>query len=253
MRKQIVLITGASSGIGQEIARELVKRGDFPILVARNWENLQRFQDEHPNCAIFSCDVTNQKEVNQLIHQVIQQFQRVDVLVNNAGYGRFGRFLELSVEEYEGMIQTNYLGAVRMIHGLLPHMLKQGHGRIINISSVAGLSGSPNLAAYSASKFALMGLSESLRMEYSPTIEVGVLCPGPVQTPFFGGNDLEQCFPPLIARQKMDPTTVAKHAIKLIHQPRFKVIPFSLRFALKLRSLAPRLYVRVTQKLYRSL
>lgn len=253
MKQRIVLITGASSGIGQEIAKQLVMRGDFPLLVARNWTALQDFKDVYPNSAIFSCDITNQREVEQFIPQVIKQFGRVDVLINNAGYGRFGSFLDLSIEDYEGMMKTNYLGAVRLIHGILPYMLEQGGGRIINISSIAGLSGSPNLGAYSASKFALMGLSESLRLEYSPRIQVGVLCPGPVQTPFFGGNELSQYFPPLIARHKMDIQTVAKHAIKLIDQPRLKVIPFTLRLALKLRKFAPEVFFWITKKVYRSL
>lgn len=253
MNQRIVLITGASSGIGEEIAKQLVMRGDFPILLARNRTALQNFKEIYPNCAIFPCDVTHQTEIDQLIPQIIQQFGRVDVLINNAGYGRFGHFLDISIEDYEGMMNTNYLGTVRMIHATLPYMLKQGGGRIINISSIAGLIGSPNLAAYSASKFALMGLSESLHMEFSPTIQVGILCPGPVQTPFFGGNKLTQYFPPLIARQQMDPQTVAKHAIKLIDQPRLKVIPFPLRLALTLRKFAPNVFFHITKKIYRSL
>lgn len=250
MKQRIVLITGASSGIGKEIAKQLIERGDFPLLVARNWTALQRFKDDYQQCEIFSCDVTDQQQVKQCISKIQSTFPQVDVLINNAGYGRFGNFLDLSIEEYEGMIQTNYLGAVRFTHALLPYMLKQGRGRIINISSIAGLSGSPNLAAYSASKFALIGFSESLRLEYAPKIQIGVLCPGPVQTPFFQGDPLANYFPPLIARHQLTVKTVAKQAIALIDRPKLKIIPRSLRWALKLREISPRTYFWITKKLY---
>lgn len=252
MNKRIVLITGASSGIGLEMARLLVQKGDFPILVARKINVLQDVRSELKHCDIFQCDVTQQEQVQRLVDEVVFRFGRVDVLVNNAGYGRFGGTLQIPLDDYRGMMETNYLGAVRLTHAFVPYMLQQGGGRIINIASIAGLTGIPNLAAYCASKFALIGFSESLKLEYAPLIKVGVLCPGPVQTPFFQGNDPNHHFPAPIARQLMDVETVARHAVQLMDRPRLKVIPRRLSWAMRMRRIAPGLYLWATKKVYDS-
>jgi short-subunit dehydrogenase len=253
MAKRVVLITGASSGIGEAIAKRLVLEGDFPVLVARNWPALQKLKEKLKQCEVFACDVTKQEEVERLVEEVISRFGWIDVLINNAGYGKFGGALEISLADYEGMIQTNYLGAVRLTHQVLPHMVSRGEGRIINIASLAGLTGIPNLAAYCASKFALIGFSESLRLEFAPVIQIGVLCPGPVLTPFFGEMDPTGFFPPLIASQMLDVDTVARQALRLIDRPRLKVIPRRLKWALAIRHLLPGLYFRTTQRVYGAL
>lgn len=254
MNQKIVLLTGASSGIGRELARQLVQRGDFPILVARNRDALQQLKNELKQVDIFPCDVTNLEQVKSLVDETVRRYGRVDVLVNNAGYGRFGGALDIPIEDYIGMIDTNYLGAVRLTCTVLPHMLKQGGGRIINIASVAGLTGVPNLAPYVASKFALIGFSESLSLEYSPRIQVAVLCPGPVRTPFFKGEDPFRLYPGPIARQLIDVETVAKHAIQLMDRPKLKkVIPRGLSLSMKLRDWAPGIYLWVTKKIYRNI
>jgi short-subunit dehydrogenase len=252
MSKRIVLITGASSGIGREIAKQLVQKGDFPLLVARNRDALQDLKNEIKQCEIFPCDVTNQEQVESMVDQIMAKFHCVDVLINNAGYGRFGGILDIPINDFQGMIETNYLGAVRLTRTLLPHMLLQGDGRIINIASIAGLTGIPNLSAYCASKFALIGFSESLKLEYAPHIKVGVLCPGPVQTPFFQGVAPQHHFPTLILRHLLDVEVVARHAIQLIKHPRVKVIPHKLSWAMNMRRVAPKLYLWITQKIYRS-
>ncbi|WP_187118690.1 SDR family NAD(P)-dependent oxidoreductase [Risungbinella massiliensis] len=254
MNKEMVLLTGASSGIGKEVASQLVKeKRYFPLLVARNIDKLQELKNEIKDCDIYSCDVTNPEQVKNLVDQVVSKYGGIDVLINNAGYGRFGGALDIPISDYIGMMETNYLGAVRLTHAFLPYMLKAGSGKIINIASVAGLSGSPNLAAYCASKFALVGFSEALRLEYAPRIQVGVLCPGPVQTPFFRGDDPSDLFPTPIARQILDVQTVAHHAVQLINRPRVKVIPRGLRWSMQFRKLVPGFYLQITKKLYDSL
>ncbi|MGA9174487.1 MAG: SDR family oxidoreductase [Thermoactinomyces sp.] len=252
MSKRFVLITGASSGIGEAIAQQLVKQGDYPILVARNKDKLRDLKQKLKDCSVYSCDVTREDEVKQMVDAVIQGFGKIDVLINNAGMGAFGGTLEIPFSDYAQMIETNYLGAVRLTAHLLPHMLLAGGGRIINIASMAGLTGIPNLAGYCASKFALIGFSESLKLEYSPVIRVGVLCPGPVRTPFFGGKDPYSCFPPFIAKRMLDADTVARYAIRLIERPRLLVIPRSLKWALRLRQVCPDLYLQVTRWMYGS-
>ncbi|SEN23117.1 SDR family NAD(P)-dependent oxidoreductase [Lihuaxuella thermophila] len=254
MNRRIVLLTGASSGIGRELARQLVQRGDFPLLAARNREALEALKNELKQADIFPCDVTSLEQVSSMVDQIIDRYGRIDVLVNNAGYGRFGGSLDIPIEDYIGMIDTNYLGAVRLTCTVLPHMLKQGGGRIINIASVAGLTGIPNLAPYAASKFALVGFSESLSLEYSPRVQVSVLCPGPVQTPFFKGEDPSRLFPGPIARQLIDVETVARHAIQLMDRPkRIKVIPRGMSLSMKLRDWVPGMYLWVAKKMYRKI
>lgn len=251
MSNRIILITGATSGIGRELAKKLVGKGDFPVLVGRNIDALHELQSDLKKCAIYPCDITQQDQVQQLVNQVIDQYGRVDVLVNNAGHGTFGGALDVSITDYKSMIETNYLGAVYLTYKLIPHML-DNDGRIINIASVAGLTGIPNLAAYCASKYALIGFSESLRMEFSPRIKIGVLCSGPVQTPFFRDKTPNDHFPPFIARQTLDVQTVAEYAIKLIERPRMLVIPNRLRWAIRFKTFFPRLYEWVTKKMYHS-
>lgn len=252
MSSRIILITGATSGIGRELAKRLVGKGDFPLLVGRNIDALHELQSDLKNCAIYPCDITQQNQVQQLVDEVMDQFGRVDVLINNAGHGTFGGALDISIADYKSMIETNYLGAVHLTYELIPRMLDQDDGRIINIASVAGLTGIPNLAAYCASKYALIGFSESLSMEFSPHIKIGVLCSGPVQTPFFRDKTPNDHFPAFIARKTLDVQTVADHAIKLIERPRVLIIPNRLRWAIRLKAFSPRFYVWVTKKMYNS-
>ncbi|MDR6227166.1 SDR family NAD(P)-dependent oxidoreductase [Desmospora profundinema] len=251
MNRRTVLITGASSGIGKAIARELVAKGDFPILVARDDSKLQNLKQELGAGSAFACDVTKEEDVHRLVRRVIQTYGGLDVLINNAGYGRFGGSMDIPIADYAGMAETNYLGTVRMTQAFLPHLLSR-NGRIINIASIAGLTGIPNLAAYCASKFAIMGYSESLQLEFSPRIRVGVLCPGPVQTPFFQGEDPSSLFPPLISGQLLDTETVARHAVRLIERPRVHVIPFGMRWAMRFRRFCPGLYGWMLKRIYDS-
>jgi short-subunit dehydrogenase len=250
MNKRIVLVTGASSGIGREIARQLAQNKDFPILVGRNKQSLETLKNELKDAECFTCDVTSEEQVKQLVEQVIYRFGKIDVLVNNAGFGVFGPFLEVPIETHKQIIDTNYLGAVRLTYEVIPYMLQQGSGRIINIASIAGLIGVPNLAAYSASKFALIGFSEAIHLEYSPVIQVGVLCPGPVRTPFFGGKDPFELFPRMIARQLLDSQTVARYAVKLIDHPQFLVIPPAMRWAIQVGKIFPKFHNWSIKKMY---
>lgn len=246
----IVLVTGATGGIGKEIVRRLAARGDRPLLVGRNEAVLRTLAHEVPGGEAIVCDVTQPDQVKHLVGHVIGRYGRLDVLINNAGYGRFGGALEVPAEEYAGMMEVNYLGAVHSCLAFLPHMLQRGTGRIINIASIAGLTGVPNLAGYCASKFALIGFSESLHLEFSPRIQVGVLCPGPVDTPFFRGASPFRYFPAPIARLTLPSSVVAEHALRLIDRPGIKVIPWPLDMAVRLRRWFPGMATRVTGHLY---
>jgi len=253
MSGRIVLVTGAAGGIGREIVHRLAAQGDRTLLVGRNEASLQTLAREVPGGEAMVCDVTKRNQVERLVEDVITRYGRLDVLINNAGYGCFGGALEVPIEDYAGMMEANYLGAVHMSLAFLPHMLQRGAGRIVNIASIAGLTGVPNLAGYCASKFALLGFSESLQMEFAPRIQVGVLCPGPVDTPFFRGASPSRYFPAPIARRTLPPSVVAEHALRLIDRPGIKVIPRTLDMAIRLRRWFPRMAIRVTGYLYDTL
>lgn len=253
MKERIVLLTGASSGIGAEMARQLHERGDIPILVARSGDALNSLQAELPNSDIHVCDVRENQQIQETVAQVSTCFGRIDALINNAGYGQFGLPLEISLTDYRGMMETNYLGAVQMSLAVLPLMLRRQRGVILNIASFAGLTGVPNLAGYAASKAALLSFTHSLALAYEPTIGIGALCPGPVQTPFFGDRPLEEQFPPLVAQQALTAEQVATEAIKLLDDPQIKVIPRTLNWAHRLSRWAPRLSRRITGQLYQSI
>ncbi len=251
MQKQIVLLTGASSGIGKAIALRLGRSNIyFPILVSRNPDQLSAVTQQLEHGDYFPCDITDSTQVEALVNYVISHYGQIHVLINNAGYGKFGGALQTPISDYRGMMETNYLGTVQLTQAVLPWMLQQGSGKIINIASVAALTGTPNLAAYCASKFALLGFSEALQLEFSPQIQVGVLCPGPVQTPFFREEDPAALFPPFILRHSLDVDRVARHAIQLMKRPRVKVIPAGISWMLLLKRWLPSLFFYFNKKMY---
>ncbi|HEY7194774.1 MAG TPA: SDR family NAD(P)-dependent oxidoreductase [Gemmatimonadales bacterium] len=176
---QTILVTGASSGIGQATARLLAERGFTVFGTARKPDAVapQGF-------TMVALDVRSDESVRDCVAQVLAQAGRLDVLVNNAGYAVTGAAEETSVEEAKAQLDTNFFGAVRMVNAVLPGMRAAGAGKIINISSLAGNTAIPYSAFYSASKFALEGYSESLWYEVRPFgISVSLVEPGFVHTP----------------------------------------------------------------------
>jgi short-subunit dehydrogenase len=191
LAKQVVLITGASAGIGAALALRLATQysGIRLILAARRLEPLEALAVQCRNAGadvlVVPTDLTQPDQVQRLVDKVHQQFGRVDVLVNNAGYGQMGAIELVSSEAAQRQFQVNLLGPLSLIRTLIPTMRAQKGGRIINVSSIAGRIAFPMGGLYSASKFALEGLSDALRMELEPfNIHVSVVEPGPVETEF---------------------------------------------------------------------
>ncbi len=176
---KVVFITGISSGFGRQTAELLARKGYVVYGASRN--------DFQPAQGIFpiKANVTDKEAVKKAIETVLQKEGRIDVLINNAGMGIAGSVEEASEDEMKLQVNTNFYGAVHTIQAVLPGMRKQGSGTIINISSVGGLMGLPYQGFYSASKFALEGLSESLYMELKPHgINVILINPGDFSTSF---------------------------------------------------------------------
>ena len=178
---KVVLITGCSTGIGRDLATRLTQAGYAVVATARNAETLE----DVPAALKLSLDVTQPDSVNDAVARTLQQFGGIDVLVNNAGYALRGALEEVPDAPIQQMFDVNVFGALRMIRAVVPHMRKQGNGRIINISSIAGKLSTPANGIYSASKFALEALSDSLRLELMPFgIQVIVIEPGAIKTNF---------------------------------------------------------------------
>jgi short-subunit dehydrogenase len=208
LAEQVVLITGASAGIGAALAEVLVQRypGIRLVLAARNVEKLEQVTDRCRKAgAEVRTVVTDMGQVEQaqaLGHQALEQFGRVDVLVNNAGYGQMGPAELLPLAACQQQMAVNYFGPLALTQVLIPKMREQGNGRIVNISSIAGRTAFPFGGLYSSSKFALEALSDALRMELEPfNIQVSLIEPGPVSTNFFAvvAQEVERVIP--------DPTT----------------------------------------------
>src|SRR5690625_3501434 len=181
------IITGAGKGIGRAVAIALAKEGVHLGLIARTESDLQNVADEVKNdsisVSIATADVSSHQEVDQAIQHLKSELGTIDILINNAGMAKFGGFLELDVAEWERIIQVNLLGVYYVTRAILPTMIEQKSGDIINISSTAGEKGGPVTSAYSASKFGLLGLTESLAMEVRKhDIRVTALTPSTVVT-----------------------------------------------------------------------
>ncbi len=189
---QVILITGASSGIGAALAQVLADRfmGIRLVLAARNQERLDQVADRCSKAGAqvltVPTDMAQIEQVTALTQAAIDRFGRVDVLINNAGYGQMGPIELIPISDVQRQFQVNVLGAIALIQTLIPIMRNQGGGKIINVSSLAGKIAFPFGSLYSASKFALESLSDSLRRELEPfNIRISVVEPGPVSTDFF--------------------------------------------------------------------
>ncbi|MCY1279329.1 3-hydroxybutyrate dehydrogenase [compost metagenome] len=176
---KVVLVTGASSGFGQAIAQRLAAQGHTVFGTAR------KPSGDQGKVRMIALDVTNDVSVTKAIEEVVAAAGRIDVLINNAGVGICGAIEDTELDEARWQMETNFFGAVRTIRAVMPYMRARGVGRIINISSLAGLIGLPFQAYYSASKFALEALNEALRMELSGTgIDSTNINPGDFKTGF---------------------------------------------------------------------
>ncbi|MCL6642020.1 MAG: SDR family oxidoreductase [Candidatus Bipolaricaulota bacterium] len=193
----IALITGSSSGIGLETSVYLARRGYTVWATMRNLEKAVELrkiiESERLPIELAQLDVCNDSSVKVAITQIVQKSGRIDVLVNNAGYGLRGASEEVSLDEWKAQFETNFFGAIRVTQAVLPQMRAQRSGAIVNISSVLGRMAIPFSGPYIASKFALEGLTETLRYELAPwNIKVVLIEPGFIATNFQQNAQLAQ-------------------------------------------------------------
>ena len=200
--KNVALVTGSSSGIGLETSLTLARNGFHTYASMRNVEKSKDItqiasRDKLP-LQVVKLDVDTDTSVKYAVDQIVKENNRIDVLVNNAGYGLFGSLEDTSIEEIKAQFETNFFGVVRVTQQVLPIMRKQKHGTIVNISSVGGRIGLPCLSAYHSTKFALEGLSESMSYELEPFgIRVIIIEPGVIRTNIMNSS--------IIAKKALDP------------------------------------------------
>lgn len=184
--ERVWLITGCSTGFGRELVRQILDRGQRVVATARTPSALDEFAS-HPQAVIAKLDVTVPEQVNAVVRNTQGRFGRIDVLVNNAGYGYLAAIEEGEEDEVYAMFGTNVFGLIHMTKAVLPVMRGQGSGHIVNISSMGGLIGIAGVGYYSATKFAVEGLSEALAKEVAPLgIRVTIVEPGPFRTDWAG-------------------------------------------------------------------
>jgi NAD(P)-dependent dehydrogenase (short-subunit alcohol dehydrogenase family) len=201
-------ITGCSTGFGRALAELLLERGENVAVSARRPETIADLVEPHGERALaLKLDITKPTEVESAVAEARGHFGRIDVLVNNAGYGHFGPIELAPIEDARAVMETNYFGTVAMIRAVLPEMIARRSGQIVNIGSVAGNIGFPALGYYCATKFAISGLTESLGAELAPLgINVTIAELGPFATEF---NNSMTFIPPA---EHYDMAALSRHA-----------------------------------------
>lgn len=213
------LITGASSGIGRDIARELNKKGYELILVARDLEKLEQVKEElRINVEIVEMDISIEENCKKL-HE---KYSDVDILVNNAGFGDCGYFTKTNLEKEMQMINTNIVAYHILTKLYLQDMQEKNSGKILNVASIAGFMPGPLMATYYSTKAYVVRLSEAIREELKrkkSKVQISILCPGPVDTNFNKVADVE------FALKGLSSEYVAKYAVKNLLKGRFYIVP----------------------------
>ncbi len=189
---RIWLITGVSGGLGRALAKEAALQGEIVYGTLRKPEQINEFNELVPGKTFgIQLDVNNHDQIKSVVEQIITQSGRIDVLVNNAGYGLFGAIEELSMEEARMQMETNFFAVLAMTQAVLPIMRKQKSGHILQISSMSGLRANSGTGLYNASKFALEGMSEALALELQPlNIRLTLVEPGPFRTDWAGTSSV---------------------------------------------------------------
>ncbi|WP_042162492.1 SDR family oxidoreductase [Paenibacillus gorillae] len=227
IKSKVVIITGASSGIGEATAKLLASHGAKVVLAARRAERLQQVVNEiHAaggEALSFQADVTSSEDMNNLAQFANQKYGKVDVLINNAGVMPVSQLNELRVSDWDQMIDVNIKGVLYAIAGVLPIMREQQSGHVINVSSVMGHIVSPTSAVYSATKFAVRAIAEGLRQEESPVsgIRSTIIAPGIVDTEILGtitSPDVAQTND-IVRSMSISPDRIANAIAYAINQP----------------------------------
>ena len=242
-RRKIALVTGASSGIGKEISISLAKRGFDIIAVARDKKKLNEFkrelEDEYENVKVYvkDLDVTNRAGVIELYKYVKREFKHITVLVNNAGFGKFGYFTDTKLDDETKMIDTNVVALHMLTKLFLKEFVKDDYGYILNVASIAGFMPGPLMATYYATKNYVVRLTQAIRYELKKqksNVVISCLCPGPTKSNFFKVADVKFLI------KEADTHLVAEAGVNRMFKKKLLIFPeFSIRCAKSLAKVLP--------------
>ncbi|MRN61198.1 MAG: SDR family NAD(P)-dependent oxidoreductase [Nitrosopumilales archaeon] len=239
MEGKIVVITGASSGIGRQAALDFVNKGAGPIiLIARSESKLLELkktlqvvtESKGADIVTDTCDISKKEDVLRMGTQILERFGYIDLLINNAGFGEFGKVENQSIEQIEAVMRTNYFGMVYGTKVFLHSMLSRHSGHIVNVASLAASFGVAGMAGYCASKYAMLGFSESLYHElYGTGVRITVVSPIGVKTNFFNNQSFEN-HKPNYTGFMLEARTVSKAILAAANSSRLEIIvPFYVR------------------------
>ena len=237
---KVVIVTGASSGIGEATAREFAKEGSKVVLAARRVDRLEALAKEinamntGAQALVVQADLSKLEDIQSLIAKTMETFERIDVLVNNAGFGRLDWLENLDpVKDIQSQFDVNVMGVVQTTRQALPVMIKQRSGHIINMCSMAGLVATPTYTIYAACKHAVHGFSEALRREVKPWgIDVSMIYPGGVTTEFGAHAGIKRKTNATTPRfMLLTAEQVGREVVNLVHRPRaMRIIPWLWTF-----------------------
>jgi short-subunit dehydrogenase len=259
LQGKIAVITGASMGIGEAIAKLFLKEGARLVLCARDLARVEaatkRIAGEAENVLCWACDVSRRDQVDALMQAAVEKFGRIDILVNNAGFGLNDSIEKIDAGEFRRMFDTNFFGALNCMQAAIPVMRQQGGGDIANISSVAGHIATPYMGGYAASKHAMQAIGMAARMELKHhNINVVTICPGFIATDF-AQNMIKGSQPQRIggsARRGATADLVARDTLKAVaRRKRQAVTPWFYWIAIKLYQNAPGLVESLVRKTMR--
>ncbi|MFZ0513053.1 MAG: SDR family NAD(P)-dependent oxidoreductase [Candidatus Nitrosopolaris sp.] len=236
---KIIVITGASSGIGRQAALDFVNEDAGPIiLIARSASKLLELkrtlqvvkEAKGADIVAYPCDISKKEDVLRMGTQILEKFGHIDLLINNAGFGELGEVENQSIEQIEAVMRTNYFGMVYCTKVFLHSMLSRHSGHIVNVGSLAASFGVAGMAGYCASKYAMLGFSESLYHElYGTGVRITVVSPIGVKTNFFNNQSFES-HKPNYTGFMLEATTVSKAILAAANSPRLEIIiPFYVR------------------------
>ncbi|MEO6694861.1 MAG: SDR family oxidoreductase [Ignavibacteria bacterium] len=220
MTQKVVWVTGASTGIGKEIAMEFSKAGHIVIVSARRKSRLVRIVSEikfaEREAAAFVCNIISERSIQITTKRILEKYGGIDALINNAGVTVFKSFLETKTFDYDNVMDTNLRGSFLCMKNVIPQMIKKKKGHIINILSVAANTAFENSSVYAASKAGLLAMSNSLREEVRRyNIKISNVLPGAVETPMWDSKSRQR-----YKNRMMNPADIAKIVLQIFNQPR---------------------------------
>jgi len=224
LKNKVALVSGAGKGLGRACALALAEAGANLIIISRTQKDLDQVarivKKFKSKCKTYVCDITNYNDIKNIINKQ----SRIDILVNNAGFVIYGKVSELTIEEIESQMETNYFGMIYCTKNFLPHMVEQDQGHIVNVASVGASFGVPGVASYCATKFAMLGFSEGLKHELSGTgVDITVVSPIMVDTPLFDHPSFEN-FSKHSTIAILSPEKVANAILKAANSSKLEIV-----------------------------